>query len=260
MCARYVTAMAAIDCIREHPTVDNVVWAGPFKSTDGGANWVKKNYVMLDMHEDGTGYFTSGDTDVYRSTNWQTSSETMVPFYQSPVSLRPPGGNWNIGRADPFDNNRLYTLRAGRDLARVTGGGSFNASTVESFPLTGQVSGLTSQQFRIGSLAPSFNTEGMIYCSISWAGVSNLWRGQISGSDIDWTDITSNGPKWSFTSIDVHPETDDVLIGGGCGIWVYPPPTPESTSIWNNLPYPIEYVAPAGGVGSLVIGSTFEVG
>jgi hypothetical protein len=262
MNARYRTCMAPTDCIREHPTVDNVVWAGPFKSTDGGANWVKKNYFMLDMHPDGTGYFMAAgsDTDVYRSTNWQTSTETMTPFYQSSVSLRPPGGNWHIGRADPYDNTRLYTLRAGRDLARVTNTGStFNSASAASFPLIGQLSGLTAQQFRVGSLAPSFNTEGLIYCAVPWAGVSNLWRGVISGSEVTWTDITGNAPKWALHSIDVHPETDDVIIGGGCGLWCYPPPTVEAASIWQNLPYPVEYVAPAGGVGSLIIGSTFEV-
>jgi hypothetical protein len=239
MCANYVTAMGTIDCIREHPVADNVVWAGPFKSTDGGANWVKQAQSMVDMHPDGTGFFTNSSTTIYRSTNWHTSSPTFTEFYQSPVSLHAIGLFWCVFRADPFSNTKGYTMGAGRDLVRVSNtGGTFGAAVSTSYPLFPET-GLSSAEYRIASLAPSFNTDGMIYISHAWGGCSNLWRGQITGSAVAWTDITANAPKWPLNMIDVHPETDDVFLSGGFGIWCYPPPTPESTSVWDNLVDPI---------------------
>jgi hypothetical protein len=49
---------------------------------------------------------------------------------------------------------------------------------------------------------------------------------------------------WNMNSIDVHEETGDVMIGGGEGMWVYPPPYSVANSIWENLPEPVDEILP----------------
>jgi hypothetical protein len=240
MTAAYISAMATIGCIKEHPTEDDVVWAGPYKSTNGGANWAKQTYSMVDMWPDGTGLFSSGNTLLYRSTNWETGSPTFTPFYQAPAGINLAAINqyWLIARCDPFDNQAVYTLGAGRDLVRARNTGSTFGAAVSTSLALQATSGLAASLFRIGSIAPDPVSNGTVYATIAWGGVSNIWR-RHSGA---WADITSNGPRWPFLSIDVHPDTGEPVVGGAIGIWMHARPSTYGSTpptVWGNLTNPI---------------------
>jgi hypothetical protein len=237
---------AVIPYINYHPTTTSAVGAGGYKSTNSGSSWsvFPSSMRFVSMHPDGTGFFTVGNTSVYRSTNWHTASPTFVPFYQITGTFYAVGTAYPIIKCDPTNNTRIYCLDNNRDFVRVTNSGStFNSATVLSLPLRGETS-LTAAEFRMGQIAADYNQAGLVYAHVAMAGVPNIFRGQITGSSIVWEDITSNSSMWNMNSIDVHEETGDVMIGGGEGMWVYPPPYSVANSIWENLPEPVDEILP----------------
>ena len=250
---------AVIAAIRFHPTSTNVVVAGPYKSTSNGDmgtwNALPSSMKFLGMHPDGTGYFYNSPTTIYRSADWHTSSPTFTQFYSiSTGNLKSAGVDWMIVKPDPFDNQAIYTVNASGDFVRVKNTGTtFGAAVVTNYNLR-PTTGLTVADWAFGvcMVAADYRVNGLVYATTTLPGVPCIWRGQISGNNITWTDITYNAAKWPFYGIDVHPLTGDVMVGGGVGLWILKPPTghPATTSIWGNLPNPVKELLPTTGGGS----------
>ena len=142
---------------------------------------------------------------------------------------------------DPFDERAIYTIDNNRDLIRVRNtGANFNNASITTLGLSDEEWGGTGSEFQIATIAADPNQNGLIYAVIGWPGHELIWRGQVTGNSVAWENITLNAPRWPLNSIDVHPETGDVIIGGGAGVWVYPAPYSAANSIWSNLPDPVK--------------------
>jgi hypothetical protein len=232
-----------------HPTSTAVVGAGVYKSTNSGTSFTAfaQGMRLIHIHPDGTGFFATNTRDIYRSTNWHQTTPTFTPFYQlASGSLYMIGIPWPILKSDPHDNQAIYTVNANKDFVRVRNTGStFASAAVTSLPLRGETD-LSAAQFRMGAIAADYRVNGLVYAHVAMPGIANIFRGVITGSSIAWEDITGFSGKWPMNSLDVHPVTGDVMISGGWGLWVYPPPAghPAVTSIWNNLPDPVEELIP----------------
>jgi hypothetical protein len=241
--------------IGHHPTSSpTAIIAGEKISKDDGITWpITFSGRVVGIEATGPAYVSRAThTELYRSSNWHnTNPPVWSPFYQGP-SFEKFGFSNPIVKVSQAEARTVWTEGAGGDLIRVRNPGtSFNTQEVKSFPLTGLPGAPTGNLFMIADIAPDPNDPKMVYVTLFGSGwTGTVWRGRITGSEpnevMSWTNITVNAPKWQDMGIYVFPHTGDVVISGGVGYWVFPPPAGYqaehglAASRWSQLARPIK--------------------
>jgi hypothetical protein len=169
-----------------------------------------------------------------RGTTWME-----VPYFQARWQLMTSTGQPSFWLS-PHDDRRAFTWTGGRDLLMLYG--DPGRVTAVDLALRRRYSP-PQPGFRVAEVGFSGQDPRLIYVLVDVSGAPAVWAGYLSPdfSSIDWLDITGNAPRLAQSNdLAVHPETGDVFVMGGHGIWVQPPPGgPRAASIWENCPEPI---------------------
>lgn len=224
---------------RQNP---NVVYCGNSVSTDGAGSWGQTDggiSVIAMSHRDGDVVYGQADRNTVVKSLDRGSTWLPLPYHHARWQLTTGTGQpafW----LSPHDDRRAFTWGQGRDLVMLYGDPGRVAVT--DMALRRQYSP-PQPGFRVAEMGFSGQDPRLIYVLADVSGAPAVWAGYFSPdfSRIDWQDITGNGPRLAQSNdLAVHPQTGDVFVMGGLGIWVLPPPGgPRAASVWANCPRPI---------------------
>ena len=231
------TARWFADYSRQNP---NVVYCGQNVSTDGGTTWGETQAgarICAMSHQDGdVVYAQNGLQSFLRSTDRGASWEAYFSAgYRLAFNATQPAF-W----LSPHDHRRAFTWSSTRDVLMLYGDPGSVRSTL--LPLLPQYDA-PPPGFQIKCVGFSGTDPRLIYALVDVTGAPCIFRGDFDAefAAITWTDISKNCSRLAQSSdLAVHPQTGDVFVMTGHGIWVYPPPGgSEANSVWANCPKPI---------------------
>ena len=210
------------DAIYFHPGDPNIIYAGRYKSTDKGLNWIalSKKVIAVYPRNGDTVYsaeydsVTSRTTTVYKSIDGgQTWSAPYGTF----------SGNYHELKVSTDSNNQEIIYAA------VSGGVNIWNSTSGRWELKNAANGLVLDRFgsiNVYSLAVDPNHTSVVYAGKFGAGMgysNGIFRSQDYGQT--WENITYDlGPELNIWHLDVSPHDGYVYLGTPQGTWKFPPP------------------------------------
>jgi hypothetical protein len=208
-----------LDQSRQNP---NVIYAGKFKSTDGGASWKKlsdiynvvavsrQNHDVLYAYSQGS---NAAGIDILRSDDGGASWRTYLANVAGRRSDSRP-----VVCIDPRNHDVLYAIdRVNFDIVRVAAAGA----KPQDIGVRGIYGGVA-VGFYAAMIAVDYRDSDLLYVLTNQHGLAHVLRSTNGGAS--WQDITGNKNGVAGGTLAVHPLTGDVFTGGPRGNYCFPPP------------------------------------
>jgi hypothetical protein len=257
-----------------HPQNTNVIYAGKYKSTNKGYNWITLTKTVVGMYKNNGNIVyalgsSGGSTIVYKSTDGGITWTTPYPAIPA---------NGNIGQVAiaPDNENRIYLTIKGYGIYVITGtvanGGIVklkNYSNTIPSPNPNNVTGLKRDQFNEQNtyhVAVDPKNPNILYAG-SFSTHKGVSDGVFRSTDYGetWNNVSYNLSTW-FTpwGMAVSPVDSYAYVFSDRGTWKLPPP---STTAIADTTAPNCSVSINGGASStnsttvtLVLSATDNVG
>ncbi|MEM9070511.1 MAG: hypothetical protein AAGE52_18545 [Myxococcota bacterium] len=185
--------LGSINFVKFLPGDSDVVFAGPYRSRDGGRSWTRISRTVFSMHPEGTAIYASDARTIYRSTNLGNSWEEA--FARFPCTIAELG----IQPGAPFT---AFGLGEGCGVYRFTDGAWREIGETDGIPRD-DVGSRDTRSIAFSPLDPNF------VCVGRWAGYRAHTNGVFCSDDggVRWHDF-SYDLQMPFTpwSLAFHPD------------------------------------------------------
>lgn len=199
----------------------NVVYAGRYKSTNGGASWAalpaihslvavsRKNHDVLYAYSVGS---NAQGIEILRSDD---GGQTWRTWFANAAGYRTDSRP--VVCVDPHDHDTLYAIdRRTFDVVRIASAGG----PAEDIGVRGFTPGAIG--YSVAMIAVDHRDRNLLYVLTNQHGQAHVLRSRDRGAS--WQDITGNKYGVAGGSLAVHPLTGDVFSGGPRGNYCFPPP------------------------------------